>query len=187
MRVIGADGAQLGVMDLRKALELAQSQGLDLAEVSPNSNPPVCKILDFGKFKYQQKKKAKMAKKNQAVVTLKEIQFRPQTDSHDVDFKVKHIIRFLEEGNKVKASVRFRGRESAHTDLGHALIKQVIELVGQAAVVETPPKLEGKVLSLIFAPNAKAPKKPAAPAATASNAAPAKPGTGGGVGAAPEG
>lgn len=159
-------------MELRKALELAQAQGLDLAEVSPNSNPPVCKILDFGKFKYQQKKKAKAAKKNQAVIVLKEIQFRPQTDQHDIDFKVRHILRFLEEGNKVKASVRFRGRESAHTDLGHALIKQIIEQVGESAVVEQSPKLEGKILSLIFAPNAKAPKKPK-PVAAPAGAPPA--------------
>ncbi len=151
-------------MDLRKALEHAQALGLDLAEVSPNSTPPVCKILDFGKYKYQQKKKAQASKKNQVIVTLKEIQFRPQTDSHDIDFKVKHILRFLEEGNKVKASVRFRGREAAHAELGHALIKQVIELVGQRAVVEQNPRLEGKILSLIFAPNAKVAKKPKPPA-----------------------
>lgn len=171
-------------MDLRKALELAQAQGLDLAEVSPNSNPPVCKILDFGKFKYQQKKKAKAAKKNQAVIVLKEIQFRPQTDIHDIDFKVKHILRFLEEGNKVKVSVRFRGRESAHTDLGHALIKQIIEQVGNTATIEQSPKLEGKILSLIFSPNSKGPKKAAKPVTATAIA---KPRSGIGAPSAPDG
>lgn len=164
VRVIGADGAQLGVMETRKAIEMATALGLDLAEVSPNSVPPVCKILDYGKFKYQQKKKAKVAKKNQAVTTLKEVQFRPQTDDHDVDFKVKHILRFLEEGSKVKVSVRFRGREAAHADLGHKLIKQIIEMVGPAGVVEANPKMEGKVLSMMFGPGAtpKPAKKPEA-------------------------
>lgn len=166
-------------MDLRKALELAQASGLDLAEVSPTASPPVCKILDFGKYKYQQKKKIKASKKNQVVIILKEIQFRPQTDQHDIDFKVRHILRFLEEGNKVKASVRFRGRESAHVELGHALIKQVVEQVGDAATIEQSPRLEGKILSLIFAPNAKSAKRPhkASAAAKASSAPPPGPAT----------
>lgn len=159
VRVIGPDGGQLGVMETRKALELAHQHGLDLAEISPNSKPPVCKILDYGKFKYEQKKKAKAAKKNQVVTTLKEIQFRPQTDSHDVEFKVKHILRFLSEGNKVKVSVRFRGREAMHADLGQALLKQIVDMVGQSGMVETPPKMEGKILSMIFAPSGKVVKK----------------------------
>lgn len=146
-------------METRKALELALSQGLDLAEVAPTSNPPVCKILNYGKYKYELKKKARQAKKNQAVVTLKEVQFRPQTDSHDIDYKVKHILRFLEERNKVKVSVRFRGRESTHAELGHALIKQIIDMVGNLGIVDQNPKMEGKVLSLIFGPNLKVPKK----------------------------
>jgi translation initiation factor IF-3 len=175
VRVIGADGSQLGIMDLRKALELAQSQGLDLAEVSPNSNPPVCKVLDYGKFKYQQKKKAKAAKRNQAVITLKEIQFRPQTDHHDIEFKVRHIQRFLGEGHKVKASVRFRGREATHVELGHALVKQVVDLVGNQGIVEQSPKLEGKILSLIFAPNSKAKKVGKSPAERADSKVDEKP------------
>lgn len=150
--MIGADGSQLGVMDTRRALELAQSQGLDLAEISATSNPPVCKILDYGKFKYEQKKQQKKAKKNQVVTLLKEVQFRPQTDTHDIEFKVKHILRFLEEGNKVKVSVRFRGREASHADLGHALIKQIVDLVGPSGMVEQTPKMEGKILSLILGP-----------------------------------
>jgi len=145
-------------MDTRRAIELAESQGLDLAEVAPTSSPPVCKILDYGKYKYQLKKKMKAARKNQAVTTVKEVQFRPQTDSHDIEFKVKHIVRFLSEGNKVKVSVRFRGREATHVDLGHALIKQIIDMVGSSGTVEQAPKMEGKILSLLFAPGQKAKK-----------------------------
>jgi translation initiation factor IF-3 len=160
VRVIGADGAQLGVMDTRKALELASSLQLDLAEVSPTANPPVCKILDYGKFKYEQKKKAKVSKKNQVIILLKEVQFRPQTDVHDIDFKTKHILRFLAEGNKVKVSVRFRGREASHSELGHVLLRQIVDTVGASGIVELSPKMEGKILSLILAPNAKSsPKK----------------------------
>jgi translation initiation factor IF-3 len=146
-------------MDTRKALELAQQQGLDLAEVSPTSNPPVCKILDYGKYKYENKKKAQKAKKNQVVVILKEVQFRPNIDTHDIEFKVKHIHRFLEEGNKVKVSVRFRGREMSHADLGHALLKQIIDMVGVLGIVEQSAKMEGKILSIIFGPAGKASKK----------------------------
>lgn len=146
-------------MDTRKALELALSLNLDLAEVAPTSNPPVCKILDYGKYKYEMKKKQKQAKKNQVITLLKEVQFRPQTDKHDIEFKVKHIVRFLEEKDKVKVSVRFRGREASHADLGYVLLKQVLEMVGLAGTVEQNPKMEGKILSLILAPNAKPPKK----------------------------
>jgi len=152
VRVIGADGSQLGIMDLRKAIELAQTQGLDLAEVSPGSVPPVCKILDYGKHKYQIKKKAKQAKKNQVVTVMKEIQFRPQTDTHDVEHKVKHIREFLGDGNKVRVSIRFRGREAAHAAIGHTLLKQVVDMVGTSGIVIQSPKMEGKILSLLFAP-----------------------------------
>ena len=160
VRVIGADGSQLGIMETKAAIQLAESQGLDLAEIAPTSNPPVCKILDYGKYKYQLKKKQKQSKKNQVIILLKEVQFRPQTDQHDVDFKVNHIKRFLGEGNKVKVSVRFRGREATHVDLGHVLIKQIIDMVGASGIVEQNPKMEGKVLSLIFGPGAKPSKKP---------------------------
>ena len=160
-------------MDTRRALEMAQSQGLDLAEIAPTSNPPVCKILDYGKYKYEAKKQQKKAKKNQVVTTLKEVQFRPQTDTHDIQFKVKHILRFLEEGNKVKVSVRFRGREASHADLGHALIKQIIDMVGPSGIVEQNPKMEGKILSLILGPASKA-KKVVKPAGTKEDSAPVK-------------
>lgn len=144
---------------------MAQSQNLDLAEVAPTSNPPVCKILDYGKYKYEIKKKAKQAKKNQVLTVLKEVQFRPQTDIHDIDFKVKHVLRFLDEGNKVKVSVRFRGREASHADLGYALLKQIIDMVGTSGIVEQNPKMEGKILSLIFGPAAKVKKVVKSPAA----------------------
>jgi len=154
-------------MDTRKALELAISAGLDLAEISPTSTPPVCKILDYGKYKYQQKKKAQQSKKNQVVVILKEVQFRPQTGTHDIEYKVKHVKDFLEDGNKVKVSIRFRGREMAHTDLGYALLKQIIDMVGSLGIVEQNSKMEGKALSLIFAPAGKVgAKKVAKPAET---------------------
>lgn len=147
-------------MDTRRAIELAMQAGLDLAEIAPTSNPPVCKILDYGKYKYEQKKKAQKAKKNQVVTQLKEVQFRPQTDTHDIDFKVKHIKEFLDDGHKVKVSVRFRGREAAHSEIGHALIKQIIDMVGNLGMVEQNPKMEGKVLSLVFGPNKQGTKKP---------------------------
>ncbi len=187
MRVIAADGAQLGIMDTRRALELAQSQQLDLAEISPTSNPPVCKIMDYGKYKYQMKKKAKASKKNQVIVLLKEVQFRPQTDVHDIEFKVKHILRFLAEGNKVKVSVRFRGREASHADLGYQLVKQIVDTVGPSAMVEQNPKMEGKILSLILGPNTKAgapkpvaPKPPAVPKPASATAAKSTEDKGGG-------
>lgn len=156
VRVIGPEGDQLGVMETRDALDLARKHGLDLAEVSPTAKPPVCKIIDYGKFKYEQKKKEKVAKKNQARTELKEVQFRPQTDEHDIDFKVKHILRFLQEGNKVRVFVRFRGREMSHQELGRKLLKHVIELLGEMATVEAPPKMEGRIMALTFAPTAKA-------------------------------
>jgi translation initiation factor IF-3 len=156
-------------MDTRRALELAQTQGLDLAEISPTSNPPVCKILDYGKYKYEVKKKAQKAKKNQVVTLLKEVQFRPNTDTHDIEFKVNHIKRFLEEANKVKVSIRFRGREASHANLGHALLKQIVDMVGNLGNVEQTAKMEGKILSMIFGPvgkpsQKKVTAKPTAPA-----------------------
>ncbi len=152
VRVIGADGTQLGIMELKRALELAEAAGLDLAEVAPQSTPPVCKILDFGKYKYEIKKKQKGSKKNQAVSVLKEIQFRPHTDKHDIEFKTRHIQRFLGEGHKVKVTVRFRGREAAHADIGFALLNQIVDMIGASGTVEQPPRMEGRMLHMVFAP-----------------------------------
>lgn len=156
--MIDDDGAQLGVMETRKALELASSKGLDLVEVAATSMPPVCKILDYGKFKYEQKKKEKQAKKNQTIILLKEVKFRPRTDTHDIEYKVKNIVKFLEEGNKVKISVRFRGREMAYQDQGRKLVQTIISCVGESGVVEQDAKMEGRDLTAVFAPPGKAAK-----------------------------
>lgn len=143
-------------METRKAQQIADSAGLDLVEVAPTVTPPVCKILDYGKYKYEQKKKAKESKKKQTIVVLKEVQFRPRTDVHDIDYKVKHIARFLGEGNKVRVSIRFRGREMAHQRLGRTLIDRIIDKVGNLGIVEQSARMEGRILALVFAPNAKA-------------------------------
>ncbi len=137
---------------------MATAQGLDLAEISPKAKPPVCKILDHGKYKYELKKKKAQAKKNQVVTTLKEVQFRPRTDTHDIDYKCKNIGRFLEEGHKVKVSIRFRGREMAHTKIGHDLMAQIVDKVGDMGIVEAQAKMEARVLSLTFGPNKKVKK-----------------------------
>lgn len=153
VRVIGPDGSQLGVLDTSEALRLAQENyGLDLIEIAPFEKPPVCKIMDYGKYKYQQKKKSQEAKKNQTIILVKEIKFRPNTDQHDFDVKVRHIARFLEEGNKAKVTIRFRGRELTHTEIGRAVLGRVVSNLGEAAVVEQEPKLEGKNMTMVLAP-----------------------------------
>jgi len=155
VRLIGADGSQLGVYITSKALELAEKDGLDLVEVSPTAKPPVCKIMDYGKFKYQQTKKTKESKKHQAVVVLKEIKFRPMTDDHDLDFKIRNIIRFLDEGNKVKATVVFRGREMAYREGGKKVLEYVLEQTKEKATMEVPPKMEGRQMMMILTPGNK--------------------------------
>lgn len=151
MRVVKPDGAQ-AVVQTRDALKMAEEEGLDLVEISPTARPPVCKIMDFGKYKYEQEKQRRAAKKHQSVIELKEIQLRPATDKHDLDVKIKHIKRFLEEGNKAKITVRFRGREMAHRDLGMDLLKKMIEEIGVLAKVDQAPKFEGKMLTAVLAP-----------------------------------
>jgi len=143
------------------AIQMAQEKGLDLVEVSPNAKPPVCKIIDYGKFKYEKKKRDQAAKKKQVIIEVKELQFRPKTDVHDFEFKTRHAIRFLEDGDKVKASVLFRGREITRKEMGHDLMQRLIEALKDHAEVEAPPVLEGRKLSVIFAPVKKkaAPKK----------------------------
>jgi translation initiation factor IF-3 len=152
VRVIGADGSQLGVLPTHEALRIAEEGGLDLVEVSPKAMPPVCKIMDYGKFKYEDAKKKKDARKHQSTVTLKEVKFRPKTDDHDFDFKVKHIRRFLSEGNKAKLVVIFRGREIVHPETGQAVLKRVVEVTQDIAVVEQPPMMEGRRMLMIIAP-----------------------------------
>ena len=150
--LIGNDGEQLGVFPTQEAIILAEEKNQDLVEVAPNSNPPVCRIMDYGKFKYQQSKRAHEAKKKQKIIHVKEVKFRPNTDQHDYDFKVKHALRFLEAGDKVKVVVFFRGREIVHRENGHKLLERVTETLEEIALVEQEAKQEGKTLCIIFAP-----------------------------------
>jgi translation initiation factor IF-3 len=152
VRVIGAEGEQLGVMPARDALTKAQESGLDLVEIAPTANPPVCRIMDFGKYKYEQSKKQHSMKVHQRGGHLKEVKFRPHTDKHDLEFKIKNIRKFLSEGNKAKITVMFRGREMAYIDQGRQLMAKVIEQVGDGGVVEQHPRLEGLNMIMIFAP-----------------------------------
>jgi translation initiation factor IF-3 len=150
--VIGPDGGKLGVLQTHEALRMAQEQGLDLVEINPKADPPVCKILDFGKYKYEEKKKAAQARRNQAVVDIKEIKLRPKTDDHDINFKIKAARRFIEAGHKVKFTVRFRGREITHPEKAHEQIDIIVKALEDVANVETRPMMEARAMSLIVAP-----------------------------------
>ena len=153
--MIGAESEQLGILTLQEALILAESQHLDLVEVSPTAVPPVCRIMDFGKFKYQQSKKLQEAKKKQVQVQLKEVKLRPKTDEHDLQFKIKHVRRFLEEGNKAKITVVFRGREITHMELGQAALDKFVEELQDVALIEVRPKMEGRSMFIIVSPKTK--------------------------------
>lgn len=153
VRLIDEDGSMLGVMSVREALQVAEGKGLDLIEVAPNAKPPTCKIMDYGKWKYENKKKEKVAKKKQTVITIKEIQLRPRTEQHDLDTKLKHARKFLLEGDKVKVNLRFSGREMAHQNLGLELLKTVIKLLEDIALTEASPKLEGRQMFVMLAPD----------------------------------
>ena len=153
VQVIGSDGGNLGAMPLNKAIELAKQEGLDLIEISPNANPPVCKIMDMGKFKYDAQKKANQAKKKQKTVSLKEIKLRPGTETHDYNFKIKNAKKFISKGNKVKFTVKFKGREMQHFELGKDLMKRIIEDTKDIGKVETHPKFEGRQMIMIIQPN----------------------------------
>ncbi|MGM0431939.1 MAG: translation initiation factor IF-3 [Spirochaetota bacterium] len=160
IRLIDSNGEMVGIVTPQEGLRMADEAGLDLVEVSPNANPPVCKILDYGKFKYEQEKKIKEAKKNQTQVKLKEIRMQPKIEKHDMSFKAKHIAEFLGEGNKVKVTVRFRGREMAHTELGRVVLDKVLEELENLEsgfAVDRPPQMEGRFMSMILSPR-KAPK-----------------------------
>jgi translation initiation factor IF-3 len=152
IRLIGADGENLGVVSPARALELAEDAGLDLVEISPNAVPPVCKIMDFGKFKYETQKKEAEARKKQKVIEIKEIKFRPGTDTHDYEVKMRSVTKFLEEGDKVKITLRFRGREMAHMELGRALLERVASDVEGIGKVENMPKLEGRQMVMMIGP-----------------------------------
>ena len=155
IRLIGAEGEALGVILTSKALELAEQQQLDLVEVSPTAVPPVCRIMDYGKFKYQQSKKLQEAKKKQVHVEVKEIKLRPKTDDHDLMFKIKHVRRFLEEGNKAKVTLVFRGREITHMDIGRAVIERFAAELQDVAVIESQPRVDGRNMFMIVAPKVK--------------------------------
>jgi len=152
VRVIDPEGRQLGIMPLVEALRAAANAELDLVEVSPKSDPPVCRIMDFGKFKYQQSKKAHDAKKKQAIVHLKEVKLRPKTEEHDLEFKLRHIERFLKEGNKTKVTIIFRGREISHPDLGKQMMERIAEQTKEWGKIEQPAKFEGRNYVMILAP-----------------------------------
>jgi translation initiation factor IF-3 len=153
IRLIDENGTMIGVMSPREALAMAESKGLDLIEIAPTASPPTCKIMDYGKWKYENKKKEKEAKKKQTVITVKEIQVRPRTDDHDIDVKVRHARRFLLDGDKVKVNLRFMGRELAHQEFGMATLKRVENMLLDVALVETPPRVEGKQAFLLLAPD----------------------------------
>ena len=153
--MVGSAGEQLGVLTIEAALERAQAEGFDLVEVNPMAKPPVCKIMDYGKFKYEEKKKASEAKKKQVVVHLKEVKLRPKTEEHDYETKVRHIKRFLEEGNKSRVTIMFRGREITHKNLGQQILEDVIKDCKDVGQVEMAPRMEGRQMFMILAPSAK--------------------------------
>jgi translation initiation factor IF-3 len=152
VRVIGEDGEQLGIMPVDAALETAENQGLDLVEVAPDSRPPVVRIMDYGKFKYEQARKAREAKKKQHQIQIKEVKFRPGIEAHDFDFKIRHARRFLEEGNKVKVTMMFRGRQIAHPEMGREVMVRVAEVLDDLGKVEQMPSMEGRTMIMVVAP-----------------------------------
>ena len=193
MRAVGPEGEQLGILPIEQALARAQELGMDLVEVSPMAKPPVCKIMDYGKFKYTEKKKQNEAKKKQVVVQLKEVKLRPRTEEHDYNVKIGKIREFLQEANKARVTVMFRGREITHRELGQKVLQRVIEDMKEVAVIEAAPRMEGRQMFMILAPNPKmlqrqrdqakaaaapgavAPRPPPAPGAHPAPAAPAAP------------
>ena len=152
VRLIGAEGENVGVVSPERALELAENAGLDLVEISPNAEPPVCKIMDFGKYKYEQQKRESEARKKQKIIEIKEIKFRPGTDTHDYDVKMRNVFKFLENGDKVKITLRFRGREMAHLNLGRELLERVAGDVQEMGKVENIPKMEGRQMTMMIGP-----------------------------------
>jgi translation initiation factor IF-3 len=166
LRVVLEDGTQLGILRREEALAAAQERGLDLVEISPRANPPVCRIMDYGRFKYEESKKQKVAKKRASSSELKEIKFRPKTDQHDMDFKIKHVRRFLEEGNKCRLVIVFRGREITHPSTGVVVLDRVVEATRDISSVEVRPTLEGKRMVMILGPRAGVVKRAKAPSAS---------------------
>ena len=154
IRVTDVEGNSLGIMQVREALNMAMEQHLDLVEIAPKANPPVCRIMDFGKYRYEQQKREKEARKKQKVISVKEVKLRPNIEQHDFDVKLKNAVRFLEEGNKVKVTIMFRGRELSHPDLGREILGRVAEQLKDSVSIERDAKLEGKNMIMILAPKA---------------------------------
>ena len=152
IRLIGAEGENLGVVTPERGVELAEDVGLDLVEISPNAAPPVCKIMDFGKYKYEQQKRESEARKKQKIIEVKEVKFRPNTDTHDYDVKMRNVVKFLTNGDKVKVTLRFRGREMAHQNLGRILLERVAEDTKEIGKVENMPKMEGRQMIMMIGP-----------------------------------
>jgi translation initiation factor IF-3 len=150
--VVSPEGEQLGILPIAQALEQARQRELDLVEVAPDATPPVCRIMDFGKYKYLQARRQKEARKKQTIIQVKEVKMGPKTDVHDFDFKAKHVRRFLEDGNKAKVTVRFKGREMAHTELGWKMLTKMVQAMADIAVVENNPRMEGRMLSMMLSP-----------------------------------
>lgn len=175
VRVIGDDGSQIGILTTREAIAMAQAKGLDLVEVAPTARPPVCKIMDYGKFKYEQNRAAKAAKKKQHQMQLKEVKMRPKIEDHDYDFKLKHAREFLAQRDKVKFTITFRGREMAHQELGYKVIEQVLQDLSDVAIVEQSPRAEGRTVSLVLSPKAQVPPPKAAKPANEAGPAAAEP------------
>ena len=152
VRLVGADGENVGIVGVEEALDMAAEAGMDLVEVSPNADPPVCKILDYGKFKYKAQKKANEARKKQKTVDIKEIKMRPNIDQHDYDVKMRSMTKFIDEGDKVKVTLRFRGREMAHQELGMRVLHRVRDDLQEVSKVEQFPKMEGRQMTMVIAP-----------------------------------
>jgi translation initiation factor IF-3 len=172
VRVIGADGGQVGIMPTHEALRLAEEQGLELVEVNPRAQPPVCRVMDFGKFKYETSKKEKASRRHQSTVVVKEIKLRPKTDDHDLNFKLKHIRRFLGEGNKCKLAIVFRGREIVHPETGQAMLDQVVKMITDLAVVEQKATMEGRRMVMLVGPRAGVIRRPPTAAESGSAGSP---------------
>ncbi len=158
VRLIDADGNQKGIVPTIQALQMAREAGLDLVEVAPQAQPPVCKILDYGKYKFELEKKTREARKHQKQIRIKEIRMQPKIDEHDLEFKTRHVREFLDEGNKVKVTVRFRGRELAHTEFGREVLDRILQMLGDSFIVEKPAQMEGRTMSLLLNPKGKAKK-----------------------------
>jgi translation initiation factor IF-3 len=159
VRLIDADGNQKGIVPTFEALQMARGAGLDLVEIAPQAQPPVCKLLDYGKYKFELEKKVRESRKHQKQIRIKEIRMQPKIDGHDLEFKTRHIQEFLDEGNKVKVTVRFRGRELAHTELGRDVLDRILQILGDTFLLEKPAQMEGRTMSLLLNPKGTKAKK----------------------------